>query len=364
MPVRRSRAMSSSLMVKDYTIENEFYRVTVDPKSGCVMSLYDKANQREVLDESRCGNLLQTFYDKPQVYDAWNIDANFEDQKWDLREAQEVNVVETGPVRAVIRVVKKFQNSTFVQNLTLYPKIRRIDCTMEVDWREKQILLKVAWPVAVRSDKASYEIPFGSIERPTTRNTPEEQAKFEVPALQWADLSDSTYGVSLLNDSKYGYDTRDNVLRLTLLRSPAYPDPEADQGHHRFRYSIYPHAGDWKQAGTVQRGYELNYPLLVQVATAHEGSLPPVHSFVQVEPENVVITALKKTEDSSAWLIRFYEFAGKRTGVKITLPQAPKAVSETNLMEKEIAPLPINGRTVQVSTGPYEIKTMKVQFSP
>jgi alpha-mannosidase len=360
VPVRRAQPLSASLSAKDNSIENEFYRITVDPKSGCMTSLYDKTNNREALDESRCGNLLQTFYDKPQVYDAWNIDANFEDKKWDLREAQEVKVVETGPVRVVIRVVKKFQNSTFVQNITLYSKIRRIDVPMEADWHEKHILLKVAFPVGVRSDKASYEIPFGSIERPTTRNTPAEKAKFEVPAQQWADLSDGTYGVSILNDSKYGHDTRDNVLRLSLLRSPAYPDPHADEGHQHFTYSIYPHAGNWKQAGTVRRGYELNYPLLAHVAASHAGSLPPTHSFVQVEPENVVVTALKKTEDANAWLIRFYEFAGKKTEVKITLPQAPKAVSETNLMEKDMAPLPVNDRTVPVSTGPYEIKTVKV----
>ncbi len=362
IPTARPSPAGSSLVVSGLTMENEFFRVTVDPRSGCLTSLYDKIQHREVLDDSRCGNLLQTFYDKPSVYDAWNIDANFEEKKWELRQAEEVRVLEKGPTRAVIRVVKKFQNSTVIQDLTLYPKIPRIDCRMEVDWREKHILLKVAFPVSVRSPKATFEIPFGSIQRPTTRRTPEEQAKFEVPALFWADLSDGTYGVSLLNDSKYGYDVRDNVLRLTLLRSPAYPDPHADEGIHRFTYSLYPHADDWIQAGTVHRGYELNYPLIPYPTFGHSGSLPPVHSFLRVDPDTVILTALKKAEDSEAWILRFYEFAGKPAEVTISLPKPPRAATEVTLMEKEIAPLTIRGRTVSVPTRPYEIKTVKIEF--
>lgn len=362
VPVARRSPVPSSLSVTGLTMENEFLRVTVDARSGCLTSLYDKTARREVLDESRCGNLLQTFYDKPSVYDAWNIDANFEEKMWELRQAEEVKVLETGPTRAVIRVVKRFQRSTFIQDLILYPKIPRLECHMEVDWREKHILLKVAFPVAVRSPKATFEIPFGAIPRPTTRRTPEEQAKFEVPALFWADLSDGTYGVSLLNDSKYGYDVRDNVLRLTLLRSPAYPDPHADEGRHRFTYAIYPHAGDWVQAGTVQRGYELNYPLIPHPTNGHSGSLPPAHSFLRVEPNTVVLTALKKAEDSDAWILRFYEFAGKPTDVKIRLPKPPRAASEVNLIEREIGPVVVNGQEVIISTKPYEIKTVRIEF--
>ncbi len=362
VPVARRSPVPSSLSVTGLTMENEFLRVTVDARSGCLTSLYDKMARREVLDESRCGNLLQTFYDKPSVYDAWNIDANFEEKMWELRQAEEVKVLETGPTRAVIRVVKRFQRSTFIQDLILYPKIPRLECHMEVDWREKHILLKVAFPVAVRSPKATFEIPFGAIPRPTTRRTPEEQAKFEVPALFWADLSDGTYGVSLLNDSKYGYDVRDNVLRLTLLRSPAYPDPHADEGRHRFTYAIYPHAGDWVQAGTVQRGYELNYPLIPYPTNGHSGSLPPAHSFLRVEPNTVVLTALKKAEDSDAWILRFYEFAGKPTDVKIRLPKPPRAAAEVNLIEREIGPVVVNGQEVVISTKPYEIKTVRIEF--
>ncbi|MEE8178141.1 MAG: glycoside hydrolase family 38 C-terminal domain-containing protein, partial [Acidobacteriota bacterium] len=293
----------------------------------------------------------------------WNIDADFEDQKWDLAEAKEVELAESGPVRAVLRVVKKFQHSTFVQNVTLYPKIPRVDVRMEADWHEKHSLLKVAFPVAVRSDFATYEIPFGTIRRPTTRRTPEEKAKFEVPALRWADLSDSHSGLSVLNDSKYGYDARDNVLRLTLLRSPTYPDPHADEGFHRFTYSLYPHAGTWKEAGTVRRGYELNYRLLPVVAHPHPGSLPAVHSFLQLEPDNVMLTAVKRAEDDEGLIFRFYEFAGQQTRVRLRLPPGATQVFEVNLMEKEERELPLRGTEVVVPTRPFEIKSVKVQFA-
>lgn len=363
VPVRRARRSGSSLVARPDAIENEFYRVHVDPKTGCITSLFDKTHSREVLAPSACGNLLQTFYDKPREFDAWNIDANFEDQKWDLTQAEEVKLVESGRVRAVLRVVKKFQNSTFVQDITLYPKIPRVDVKMEADWREKHILLKVAFPVAVRSDSATYEIPFGAIARPTTRRTPEEKAKFEVPALRWADLSDGNYGLSVLNNSKYGYDARDNVLRLTLLRSPTYPDPHADEGFHRFTYSLYPHVGTWKEAGTVRRGYELNYRLLPAAVHSHQGSLPPVHSFVQLEPENVVLTAVKKAEDDDGLILRFYEFAGQETRVRLRLPPGATRAFETNLMEKEVSELQLQGAEVVVPTRPYEVKCIKVRFA-
>lgn len=360
LPGGPARPQTSTLSVNGTTMENEYLRVTVDPRTGCITSLYDKVNRREALDRSGCGNLLQAFYDKPQVYDAWNIDANFEDRRWDLRDAEEVTVMETGPVRAVIRVVKKFQNSRFVQHLILYPKIARLDCLMEAGWREKHILLKVAFPVAVRNPMASFEIPFGAIDRPTTRETPAERAKFEVPAQHWADLSDAGYGVSLLNDSKYGYDVKDNVIRLSLLRSPAYPDPHADEGFHRFTYAIYPHAGDWKRGRTVLRGYELNNPLIAFSEPVHPGTLPPVFSFLQVDPTTVVVTALKKAEEGDSLILRFYEYAGQRTTVTLRLPQTIRAAEEVNLMEQGSGTVRVAGNNVTVPTGPYEIKTVKL----
>jgi alpha-mannosidase len=303
--------------------------------------------------------------------------------------------------------------------------VPRVDVHMQADWHEQHILLKVAFPVSARSDKATFEIPYGSVERPTTRNTPAEQAQFEVPALRWADISDSgappstasapplpacapflpldaphlsarappsspasgdrvgaSHGFSLLNDSKYGYDAKDNVLRLSLLRSPTWPDPETDQGSHEFTYSLYPHGGTWREALTVHRGYELNYPLMAVTTGQHPGPLPAEKSFFGTAEDNVVITAIKKQApqepvqafydgqprtvhpEEGALIIRFYEWAGKKGDIHLNLPQPGVAAWEMNLMEVAQSPLSLaaNPNVLTVPTNPYEIKTVKVHF--
>ena len=366
-------ANSQAVRASGETLKNSYVQITVNPQTGCITSILDVSNQTEALappetdtggpKTAACGNLLQAFYDKPKQWDAWNIDSDFEKQHWDLDTADEVKLIEGGPLRAVILVKKHFQNSTFVQDITMYAGVARVDVKMRVDWHEKHILLKVAFPLSAHNDKATFEIPYGSIERPTTRNTPAEEAKFEVPAQRWADLSDSKHGFSLLNDSKYGYDVRANVLRLSLLRSPEWPDPHADEGQHEFTYSLYPHAGSWRDALTVRRGYELNYKLLAMPSQKHEGSLPAEYSFVGLEPENVVLTAVKKSEDYDSLILRFYEWAGKDVDVKLHLPPGAQSASETDLMERTIADLAVQHDAVTVHTKPYEIKTLKVRFA-
>jgi alpha-mannosidase len=363
---------SSALKASSDTLENEFIRVQIDPATGCMTSLFDKRSQTEALARAEtdsggpkdrvCGNLLETFVDKPKQWDAWNIDADFEKQHWELSQADEVKLVESGPLRAVIRVKNHFQNSTFVRDITLYAGVPRVDVRMHADWHEKHILLKVAFPLSAHNDQATFEIPFGSIERPTTRNTPAEKAQFEVPAERWADISDGKHGFSLMNDSKYGYDAKGNVLRLSLLRSPAWPDPHADEGEHDFTYSLYPHGGSWQEAETIRRGYELNYTLVPFMAEKHEGALPPEHAFLEVEPDNVIVTAMKKAEDDGSLVVRFYEWAGKRTDVKLKLPLGAERTSETDLMERPTGNLAIEDGAVTVPTGPFEIKTIRVEF--
>jgi alpha-mannosidase len=355
------------------TLENEYIRVQIDPQTGCMTSLFDKHNGTEALApaetdtggprNSTCGNLLQTFVDKPKQWDAWNIDADFEKQHWDLDKADELKLTESGPLRAVIRVKNHFQNSTFVRDITLYAGVPRVDVKMQADWHEKHILLKVTFPVSAHSETATYEIPFGSVERPTTRNTPAEQAQFEVPAQRWADVSDAKHGFSLLNDCKYGYDAKGNVLRLSLLRSPEYPDPHADEGHHEFSYSLYPHGGGWKDALTIRQGYELNYKLISMPTGKHQGALPPEHSFVQAQQDNVIVTALKKAEDDNTLVLRFYEWAGKESDIRLQIPPGAASASETDLMERPIGSLTVRDGGVTVHTKPYEIKTVKVQYS-
>ena len=285
------RDVPSDLKASGLTLENEFLRVTVDAQSGCVTSLFDKRTKFESIAAGACGNELVAFKDTPKDYDAWNIDADFEKVFTNLDKADSVQLIEQGPLRAAIRVTRTWQSSKFVQDIRLYAGLDRVDVANDIDWHETHVLLKAAFPLAASSSDATFEIPYGSIERPTTRNNKVEQAKFEVPALRWADLGDANHGFSLINDSKYGYDAKGNVLRISLLRSPTWPDPNADRGRHRFIYSLYPHAGNWKQAMTVRRGYEFNYELQSMQLEAHEGKLPPEHSFIMVSNPNVVLTA-------------------------------------------------------------------------
>ncbi len=369
----KAPAVSQPVKSSPDTLENEFIRVKVDPQTGCMTSLFDKRTNTEALAPAEtdsggptdrvCGNLLQAFVDKPKRWDAWNIDADFENQRTDLIKADEVKLIESGPLRAVLRVKQHFQNSSFIQDITVYAGVPRVDVNMQANWHEKHILLKVAFPLSAHSERATFEIPYGSIQRPTTRNTPAEKAKFEVPALRWADLSDAKTGFSLLNNCKYGYDAKGNVLRLSLLRSPEYPDPHADEGHHAFTYSLYPHEGTWRDAMTVRRGYELNFNLTAMQVLRHDGSLPAEHSFVQLGEDNVILTAAKNAEDNDGLVLRFYEWAGKESDVTIHLPPGARSAAETDLIERAIGSLAIRNGSTTIHTKAYEIKTLKVRFA-
>jgi alpha-mannosidase len=358
------KSAPTDLIASGLILENSKLRVKIDSKTGCITSIYHKATMFDSIASGACGNQLQAFKDTPKDYDAWNIDADFDKQVTLLDKADSVELIEKGPVRATIRITRIWQSSKFVQDVSLYAGLDRVDVANKFDWHETHVLLKAAFPLEASGLQATYEIPYGSIERPTTRNNSWEAAKFEVPALRWADLGDGDHGFSLINESKYGYDAKGNVLRLSLLRSPTWPDPEADRGHHEFRYSLYPHSGDWKQALTVRRGYEFNYPLSAFQVEAHEGDLPPQHSFVGITGDNVVLTALKKVEDNDALLFRFYEWAGKTGNVQIRLPEGAESASLTNLMETpEGAPLSVANNQVTVPVHPYEIVSVRVDFA-
>lgn len=356
-------AVPTSLKVDGLTLENEFLRAVIDPRTGCITSLFDKAAKAETLAPGGCGNLLQKITDIPKQQDAWEIASD--GPETDLTHPESVRLVESGPLRATVRVSHKISAaSSLVEELTVAAGVPRVDIHTVIEMHDHHILIKAAVPVSVRASVAAYEIPYGSIERPTTRNNDREKSEFEVPAERWGDLSDGTHGLSLLNDSKYGYDALGNVLRLSLLRSPTSPDPDADIGHHEFTYALYPHAGGWKAGGTMQQGYELNFPLLPVVAAARSGGLPAKDSYVGIEPSNLILTVVKKAEAGNALVFRYYEFEGKATSARIHLPRRAVKAVETNLMEKEGAPLALSadGREVTIATGPYEIKTLKVWF--
>jgi alpha-mannosidase len=359
------KAFASDVKADGLTIENDALRLTVDKQTGCITSLYDKRAGFETLASGGCGNELQAFTDKPQKYDAWNIDPGTLDvPPAKLDTAESVELIDHTPLRAVIRIKRKWQSSSFTQDIALYTGADHAVVSTDVDWRERHILLKAAFPLAATSNNATYEIPYGSIERPTTRNNSFEKGRFEVPALRWADEGDGQHGFSLINNSKYGYDGVGNLLRLSLLRSPTSPDPEADQGMQHFSYTLYPHAGDWKHARTVEHGYEFNYPLTATQVTAHAGTLPTTHSYVSVSSPNVILTAMKKAEDSDSLILRMYESAGETEQVRVTVPAGARQATLTNLMENEAGTsVPLSDGTATVSIHPYEILTLKVDYT-
>lgn len=358
-----TKPFESDLKATGTTLENAALRVVVDPSTGCITSLFDKKSNFETLAKGGCGNQLQTFKDTPKEYDAWNIDPGTLDHNTPIEKVDSVQLIDKGPMRATIRVTRTWQSSKFVQDITLYANSDKVVVGNDIDWHETHVLLKAAFPLAASSPEATYEIPYGTIERATTRNNSWEKARFEVPAIRWADLGDAQHGFSLINATKYGYDGDGNVLRLSLLRSPTSPDPDADRGPHHFSYELYPHAGTWKTALTERAGYEFNYKLRASQVEAHTGSLPREHSYISVTPDNVVLTAVKKAEDDNGLIFRVFEWAGKQSDVTFTVPAGATAATETNLMEHPIgSPLTVSGDKVNVTIHPYEILTIRVDY--
>ena len=335
----------------EWAIETPYYRLVLN-QSGQIASLYDKDEECEVLAEKVCGNVFQLFEDKPIAFDNWDIDIFYYQKKEELTSLQERVLVENGPLRTVIRQSWKFHKSCIVQDMILYAQDRRIDFKTHVDWQETQKLLKVAFPVDVRTTYATYDIQYGNVRRPNSANTSWDRARFESVAHRWADLSDYGYGVSLLNDCKYGYDIHDNVIRLSLLKAGIYPDYKADKGEHDFTYALYPHKGSFVEAQTVREAFDLNQPLQV---LSGELQLP----FVRFSGGNVELDAFKRTEDGKSILLRFHEYAGAKSKVTVDTEFCVKAFAESDLMERPIEDFRTGN--MQFNIKPYEVKTILLQ---
>lgn len=361
------RAPSSSpankLVVSPTELENRYYRLRLNER-GQIVSLFDKRNGREVLPTGARANVLQAFEDRPMAFDAWDIDSYYQDKLLEVDDLVEAVVEEQGPLRGTLRLTWRFYDSVITQRMTIYDHTPRIDFRSEVDWRESQVLLKVAFPVAVRATRATYNIQFGSIERPTHWNTSWDFARFEVPAHKWSDLSEGDYGVALLNDCKYGHDTKDNVLRLTLIKSPIHPDALADKSHHVFTYSLLPHAGGWRDGWVAEEAYDLNCPMRAIIAPAQpNGHLPSEYQFASCVSDHVIIETVKQAEDDDAIVARVYESKQRRSHeVVITFGQAIQRAVECNLIEEGESPVAYEGRRLTFPIKPYEIKTFKVWF--
>ncbi|MGI5857534.1 MAG: alpha-mannosidase [Candidatus Merdivicinus sp.] len=350
---------AAAVTVTTEKMENRFYSIAFDSDANLV-SIYDKRSQREVL-ASR-SNLIKIFEDKPGGETAWNIDLEYQNKEWILDRADSVEVVECSAIRGVLRVKRSFHLSTITQDIILYAGSDRIDFATAVDWNETEKMMKAEFTADVLASKATYEIQFGAIERPTHYNTAHDRTKFEVSAHKWADLSEGNYGVTLLNDCKYGYDIKENRMRITLLRSPIDPDPTADKGHHEFVYSLRPHAGSWVASKAVQAGYELNVPLwpLFCADAQEKGSLPKALSYFTCSHSNVILDTVKCAEDCSGIIVRFYESSGTKTNVQLQTALPFSRVSECNLVEEEEQNIPAKGNSFAFTIKPFEIKTFKL----
>lgn len=360
--LRRAAApLSGSGDVSKRGMENDFFSLKIDG-DGSITSLVDKRSGREVLQTGARGNVLQVFEDKPFEYDAWNLEIYYQEKMWEVGKANRIEVVESGPVRWALRVRRTFLNSTIEQTYYLYSEVARIDFDTTIDWKEADLVLKAAFPVDVHANRATYEIQYGNVERPTHWNTSWDWARFEVCAHKWADLSEGGYGVSLLNDCKYGHDIRDGVMRLTLLKAATYPNEDADREVHKFVYSLYPHAGGWREAQTPHLAYGLNVPLRAAVTQGNQGSQPALYSLAACDAENVMIEVIKQAEDGDGVIVRMYEYMNQRSKPTVTLGKQPKSVVECDLLENEIGAVTQNANGFIFEMRPYEIRTFRVRF--
>lgn len=359
--IEATKSSSTNLTIEKNYIENKFFDIKIN-EEGNITSIIDKKSNREVLKEGQTANVLQAFEDKPMDYDNWDIDIYYNEKMWLVNDVQHIEVIERGNVRSTLEIKRKFQDSTIIQKVYIYNDIPRIDFDTNIDWKESQVLLKAAFPVDINSNEATYEIQYGNVKRPTHRNTSWDEARFEVCGHKWVDLSEGNYGVSLMNNSKYGHDILDGVMRLTLLKSGILPNTTSDQEVHNFIYSIYPHTGDYKDAGTVKMAYNLNVPLYSKVEEAHEGSLESKSSLVKVDKDNVIIEVIKKAEDSDELVIRMYECHNMRTNVTLEMISEIESVKECNLMETDISELSKDGNKVSFEMKPFEILTLKVKL--
>lgn len=360
-----------------------FYEIEWN-EAGQLTRLFDKRSGREVIAAGETANRFDVHEDKPVYHDNWEIDIFYYDKVQHVTDVKVMDVVENGPLRAVVHFSWQYGNTLIKQNMILYVNDPRIDFSTWVDWQERETLLKVAFPVDVRATAATYEIQFGHVQRPTHWNTSWDYARFETCAHKWVDLSERGFGVSMMNDCKYGHDIRDNVMRITLLKSSNKPDPECDKGEHIFTYSLLPHNGDWFAAGTVQQAHRLNVPVLAAALPeagrgveqtpaaggaivsggSAERTLPQSLSLIGVSSDHIMIDTVKKAEDSDAWIVRCYEYAGKRGESAFHVHFPLLQVEEVNLAELE--PIRINHGEHEFSSyfKPFELKTFRLALSP
>jgi alpha-mannosidase len=342
-------------------LDNGLLRVTLDG-AGLVTSIWDHQAQREVVASGEPANRFQLHPDYPKAFDAWDVDREYLEQMEDLDGPLDAppQIVEQDRLRAAIRFVRPFGvGSVITQTVRLAAGSRRVEFVTEVDWQERHRFLKVAFPVAVRAERAAYEIQHGYVERPTHANTSWDRARFEVCGHRWADLGEPGYGVALLNDCKYGYDVRGHTMRLSLLRGPGYPDPDADRGHHRFTYALLPHPGDRVAGRVVEEAEAMNLPLEIR-----RGRAGGPGRLIELDRAGVSVEAVKPAYDGQGTVVRLSEVHGSRRPVTVTVHRPFDYVERTDLLERPVGPVDHDGRSVRLALRPFELVTLRFGRRP
>ncbi len=351
-----SESFPSPFVLGERSLETPFYRICFD---ACwqFASIFDKEYEREILQPGQKGNLLRMYEDKPIDYDNWDIEMYYTEKYWDVTDVTSAEWTELGPVRATLKVRRQISNSTIVQQIRFYAQDRKIQFDTWIDWKDHQHLLKAHFPIAVHTDEATFEIQFGNVKRKVHTNTSWDEARFESCAHKWMDLSEGHYGVSLLNDCKYGHSVKDSNMALTLIKSGIVPNEVTDQEEHWMSYAIYPHGEDWKAGGTVAKAYALNQP-----AYAVKGGRPGgSKSLISCSKNNVVLETIKEAEDQDGMIVRMYECENAWTKAHILLGFMPRSVTECNLMEEAIREIPLSENGFDITIQPYEIKTYRIR---
>jgi alpha-mannosidase len=337
-------------------LENGVLSAVLSPGGG-VRSIVHRATGREALAGE--ANRFVLFDDRPTEYEAWDIDPFALETGRESEPAESCTVVSRGPLRAEIKFARKLgKHSRMIQTIRLDAGSRYLAFDTEIDWRERRTLAKVMFPLGCKSTYASYETMFGTVERPTHANTDAALAQYEVPGHRWADLSEPGFGVSLLSDARYGFSTFGNVMSLSLLRGTASPDAQADIGVHKLRYALYPHAGDWRDAGTVGEAACFNRPLLWMKGRPLAILSRPL---VFAEPSNVVVDTIKPAEDGKGFVVRLYESSGSVSRARLCFGVSVRTVHRSNTLEDMLAPLPLESDGCNIELRPFQIATLRIE---
>ncbi|PKO14372.1 MAG: alpha-mannosidase [Chloroflexi bacterium HGW-Chloroflexi-10] len=358
---------ASALRISTKVLENEHLCVEFNA-AGDIHRIFDKTNHRDVVPEGMLANQLWAFEDRALLWDAWDVEIHYDDQRWLAEAAETIQVAEAGALRATVEIRRRVRSSWMIQRISLQRGSPRLDFDTWVDWRERHTLLKTIFPLKVFASEAVYEIPWGHVRRPTHRNTAWDWARFESPAQKWVDVSEHGYGVALLNDCKYGYDAHLSAdgtytsLGLSLLRSPTYPDRQADQGEHVFRYSLLPHAGGWEESVPAHAAAINDTPrLFLPHKKGAKQEARGIQKLLAVDTAALVVETVKRSEDGLGWILRMYEAFGSRGQATLTLTQPAQNIWRSNLLEERKQRLNAQGVQVQVEYRPFEIITLRLE---